>query len=88
LYNDISVRKRAEDELRHSEARLRESEARFSTAFRASPVLVTISRLSDARFVEANDAFVRWIGLSHDRIVGHGSRELDIWMDPSIIARD
>ena len=79
--NDITVRKRAEEELRQSEARLRESEARFSIAFRASPVLVTISRLSDARFVEANDAFVRWIGLSHDKIVGHDSRELGIWVD-------
>ena len=75
------MRKRAEEELRQSEARLRESEARFSTAFRASPLLVTISRLSDARFIEANDAFVRWIGLSHDRIVGHDSRELGIWLD-------
>ena len=80
--NDITVRKRAEEELRRSEARLRESEARFSTAFHASPVLVTISRLSDAKFIEANDAFVRWIGLSHDRIVGHDSNELSIWLNP------
>ena len=78
---DISVRKQAEEELRRSEARLRESEARFSTAFRASPVLVTISRLSDGTFIEANDAFVRWIGLSHENIVGHDSRELGIWVD-------
>jgi PAS domain S-box-containing protein len=79
--NDITVRKRAEEELRQSEARLRESEARFSTAFRASPVLISISRLSDARFIEANDAFVRWIGLSREEIVGHDSRELGIWLD-------
>ena len=79
--NDITVRKRAEEELRQSEARLRESEARFSIAFRASPVLVTISRLSDARFIEANDAFLRWIGLSHDRIVGRDSVELGIWLN-------
>jgi PAS domain S-box-containing protein len=78
---DITVRKQAEEELRRSEARLRESEARFSTAFRASPVLVTISRLSDGTFIEANDAFVRWIGLSHENIVGHDSRELGIWVD-------
>ena len=78
---DITVRKQAEAELRRSEARLRESEARFSTAFRASPVLVTISRLSDATFIEANDAFVQWIGLSHENIVGHDSRELGIWVD-------
>ncbi len=79
--NDITVRKRAEEELRQSEARLRESEARLSTAFRATPVLVTISRLSDAKFIEANDAFVRWIGLSHDRIVGHDLNELGIWLN-------
>ncbi len=79
--NDITVRKRAEEELQQSEARLRESEARFSIAFRASPVLVTISRLSDAKFIEANDAFVEWIGLSRDRIVGHDSQELGIWLN-------
>lgn len=79
--NDITERKRAEAELRESEARLRESEARFSTAFRASPLNITILRLSDARFVEANDAFVRWFGLDRESLLGHDSRELDIWVD-------
>jgi PAS domain S-box-containing protein len=79
--SDITARKRAEAELRESEARLRESEERFRTAFRLSPLNITILRFSDAKFVEANDAFVRWLGLDRDRIVGHDSRELDIWLN-------
>jgi PAS domain S-box-containing protein len=42
---------------------------------------ITILRLSDAKFVEANDAFVRWFGLSRDRIIGHDSQELGIWLN-------
>ena len=65
----------------HSEHLLRESEERFSKAFHASPVNITILRSSDKKFIEANDAFVRWFGLSRDRILGHDSEELGIWVN-------
>jgi PAS domain S-box-containing protein len=87
VINDISERKRAETELRASEARLRESEKRFSSAFRASPVLIAISRLSDGKFIEVNDAFIRWMGLSQKEIIGHTSVELGIWQEAETRAR-
>ena len=74
-----SNRARSEQLLRESEARLRESEQRFSRAFRASPALITIARLSDDKFIEANDSFVRWFGLDRDGILGHDSGELGLW---------
>jgi len=75
-----SNRAQAQKLLHESEARLRESEERFSRAFRASPALMTISRLSDEKFVEANGAFVRWFGLDRDGILGHDSQELGLWL--------
>ena len=67
--------------LRDSEARLRESEQRFSTAFRASPAVITLSRLSDGKFVEVNDAFAQWLGLDRDSILDHDCRELGLWLN-------
>ena len=64
-----------------SEHLLRESEERFSKAFRASPVNIAILRLSDKSFIEANDAFVRWFGLSPDKIIGRDSKELGVWVN-------
>jgi PAS domain S-box-containing protein len=79
--NDITVRKRAEAELRESEARLRESEERFSKAFRANPVQLSILRASDQKFIEVNDALVQWLGLDRNRILGRDSVELGIWVN-------
>ena len=73
--------KQAEAELRKGQALLRESEARFSTAFRASPALMTISRLSDEKYIEVNDAFLRWHGVSRDDVLGHDTKELGTWLN-------
>ena len=76
---DISERKKVEAELQASEARLRESEARFSTAFQASPVFITIVGMSDGRYVLANDAFLNWLGLSRKELIGRTSADFGMW---------
>jgi len=69
---DISERKRAQ-------AALAESEALFSAAVKASPILIVIARVSDERYVLANDAFVNWSGLTREEIIGRNSKEFGIW---------
>jgi PAS domain S-box-containing protein len=80
---DITQRKQAEEELRASEARLRESEARFTVAFDASPMFINILRLSDGKYVWANDAFVNRLGYSREEILGRASPEFRLWTDPA-----
>jgi len=78
---DITERKVAEEKLRRNELQLRESEARFGTAFHASPILMTIGRLRDEKFVEVNEAFMRLTGLDREEIIGRDSKELGLWVD-------
>ncbi|MEA3156674.1 MAG: hypothetical protein QOK44_4263 [Betaproteobacteria bacterium] len=73
---DITKRK-------HFERALSESEERFAKAFRASPVINTIIRLADHRFIDVNDAFVRVFGYERSEAIGRTARELNLWADPA-----
>jgi PAS domain S-box-containing protein len=42
---------------------------------------MTISRLSDEKYIEVNDAFLRWHGLRRDDILGHDTKELGTWLN-------
>ncbi len=62
---------------------LRESEERFSTAFRHSPIAISIVRAADGRFVDVNNVFVTTSGYSREDIIGRTSNELDLWVNPA-----
>ena len=79
---DITARKEAEARLIASERQLRESEARMSTVFRASPTAVSLGRLRDGKFVVVNEAFVSVTGYAENEIIGRNSQELGLYARP------
>jgi PAS domain S-box-containing protein len=60
---------------------LDDSEHRFATAFRASPEGITISSMTEGRYIEANDAFLRMIEYERPELVGRTATDLGIWVD-------
>jgi PAS domain S-box-containing protein len=56
---------------------LEESERSYRTILESSPTAVSISRLSDARYVLVNEAFVRDSGYSREEVIGQRMQDLD-----------
>ena len=56
-------------------------EDRYRTMFETSPDGVLIARAEDGRIVEVNPAFLEILQFSREEVLGHTSRELDIWAD-------
>jgi PAS domain S-box-containing protein len=76
LRREISERAQAEQALR-------QSEARFSKAFRASPVSMGITTLSEGRFIDVNDIFLKTFGFTREEVVGESALDLGLWLDPA-----
>jgi PAS domain S-box-containing protein len=61
-----------------AESALRESEAKFSTAFHVSPAALSITRVADGMFLDVNEAFLRLFDYQRADVIGHTSLELNI----------
>ncbi|MBF2050694.1 MAG: PAS domain S-box protein [Elainella sp. C42_A2020_010] len=72
VWEAISERKQAE-------VALRQSEEKFSRAFRASPSAVLISTLTDGRLIEVNDSFLQLYGGQLEEVLGHTATDLNLW---------
>jgi PAS domain S-box-containing protein len=65
------------------EEALRISEQKFSNVFHASTDAIGLVRVSDKRFLEANDAFFLLTGSSPPEIIGQDWSELHLKIDPT-----
>jgi len=75
MAEDISDKRRAAELLRLSEAR-------FAGAFRCNPDSVSISRLGDGGFIDANAAFENLMGYTRAEWLGRNALQLRLWFYP------
>ena len=54
----------------------------FAKAFRSSPLSITISTLSEGRYLDVNNAFLQMMGYERRDVIGRTAAELGIWADP------
>ena len=72
---DITERTKAQKELA-------KSEEKFRKVFVTSPDSVTISRVSDGKYMEVNEGFTNIFGYTKEEALGKTSIELDLWENP------
>ncbi|MGA9085651.1 MAG: PAS domain S-box protein [Methanoregula sp.] len=77
---DITEQKRAE-------MVLRESENKFATVFRTSPVALSLVSVTEGTFLDVNDAFVKNTGYSRDEVIGRTAESLGLVADRKDLER-
>ncbi|MBK8323483.1 MAG: EAL domain-containing protein [Betaproteobacteria bacterium] len=80
---DLAASTLVHDQLRTTEARLRQTEALYASAIKAGADLTFIVRLRDRRILHVNDSFEQFSGYRVDDVVGRTSDEVALWVDPA-----
>ena len=68
---------------RQAEEELRRSEEKFSKSFRESPLVATITRMSDSCYLDVNETFEQRTGWSREEVIGRTPHDLGLWVDPA-----
>jgi PAS domain S-box-containing protein len=75
IIRDITERKRAEEALR-------QGEEMFAKAFRSSPDAVSIVTFDEESIIiDTNNAAVKSTGYSFNEMIGHSTKELNLWVN-------
>ncbi|MDK2821816.1 MAG: two-component system, sporulation sensor kinase [Clostridia bacterium] len=72
---DITERKQIEEALRLSKER-------FSKAFKASSFPMSIKTMTDRRYIDVNDSYLRLTGYRREEIIGRTEEELNLYVNP------
>lgn len=64
---------------KQEEQKLRELQDLFFKAFHVGPAGMTITRISDGKFINANASFCKMFEFDLDEVIGHTSTELNMW---------
>jgi len=80
IARDITERKQAEE-------KLKDSEKRFATIFRANPAAIAITRIDNGQLVHINEAWTEATGYTETEAIGHTPFELNVWVAPEQRAR-
>ncbi|PWT94868.1 MAG: hypothetical protein C5B55_02105 [Blastocatellia bacterium] len=81
---NFGLRRRALQEIeerRKTEMALRLSEERFTKAFEGSPLGISVTRVSDGKYLEVNKAMAEATGYSRQELLRSSTLELGVWVD-------
>jgi PAS domain S-box-containing protein len=81
LQAEIGERTRAVEQREHAQQKLADSERKLRKIFDTSSDVITISRLSDGRYLDLNEGFSA-TGYSRQEALGQTAENLGIWFKP------
>lgn len=78
---DITERIQQKQDLILAKEKTEKSEEKFRKAFYTNPEAITITIIETGTYISVNSGFVKMLEYTEEEILGHTSKELNIWQD-------